>query len=135
MYKRQDRFIHYDLGHRDWARYMDDIVILGDDQDALMDSFLRLNDYSMNELDLRIGKWQISPVSRGVNFLGYRIWPEHKLLRKDSVIRAKRKVAAFVEHGDTEGLSKFMASWSGHMRWASTYNLTKWMENRYGLAF
>ena len=130
-----DRFVHFDLGHKHWARYMDDIVILGNSQSELMDSFLRLNDFSMQNLELRIGKWNTSPVSRGINFLGYRIWPSHKLLRKDSVLRAKRKVANFVYHQDLVGLQKFTASWSGHAKWADTHNLLTWMENRYDITF
>ncbi len=130
-----DRFIHFRLGHREWARYMDDIVILGDDKDLLMESFLNLNDFSMEELKLRIGKWQVSPTSRGINFLGYRIWETHKLLRKDSVLRAKRKVANFIRHDDMEGLKRFTASWSGHAQWANAHNLNTWMENRYGITF
>lgn len=130
-----DRFVHFDLSHRHWARYMDDIVVLGDDRHQLMDSFLRLNDFSMEHLKLRIGKWQVSPVQRGVNFLGYRIWPTHKLLRKDSVLRAKRKVANFVHHGDMHGLQKFAASWAGHAQWADAHNLFKWMEQRYEITF
>jgi RNA-directed DNA polymerase len=130
-----DRFIHFNIGERTWARYMDDIVVLGNDKNKLMDCFLRLNDWSMEHLKLRIGKWQVSPTSQGVNFLGYRIWSTHKLLRKDSVIRAKRKVANFVNHNDMDGLSKFTASWSGHTQWANSYNLNKWMEQRYGITF
>jgi retron-type reverse transcriptase len=130
-----DRFVHFDLGHRHWARYMDDIVVLGDNRHQLMDSFLRLNDFSMERLKLRIGKWQISPTQRGVNFLGYRIWPTHKLLRKNSVLRAKRKVANFVHHGDVQGLQKFAAAWSGHAQWADSHNLIQWMEKRYGITF
>ena len=128
-----DRFIHFDLGQREWARYMDDIVLLGNDKDELMDSFLQINDFSMNSLKLRIGKWQISPASRGVNFLGYRIWASHKLLRKDSVTRAKRKIARFLKINDQESLEKFVASWSGHAKWADTRNLFKWMENTHGI--
>jgi len=130
-----DRFVHFDLGHRHWARYMDDIVVLGDDRHALMDSFLQINDWSMANLKLRIGKWQVSPTQRGVNFLGYRIWPTHKLLRKDSVLRAKRKVANFVYHKDMQGLEKFAASWSGHAQWADAHNLFNWMEKRYDITF
>ena len=70
--------------------------------------------------------------SRGINFLGYRIWPSHKLLRKDSVTRAKRKVVNFIKHG--EGLQKFLASWSGHAMWADANNLFTWLENRHGIA-
>ena len=128
-----DRFIHFDLKHKHWARYMDDIVVLDDDKDRLMDSFLRLNDWSMETLKLRIGKWQISPTSRGINFLGYRIWKTHKLLRKDSVIRAKRKITRYIDSQDQESLSKFVASWSGHAKWADTHNLFNWMEKHHGI--
>lgn len=130
-----DRYLHFTLGERRWARYMDDIVVLGDDKDRLMDTFLRLNDFSMDRMKLRIGKWQLSPVRRGVNFLGYRIWTTHKLLRKDSVLRAKRKVAKFIHHQDAESLNRFVASWRGHAQWADAHNLTQWMEKRYGIAF
>lgn len=128
-----DRFIHFDLKHKHWARYMDDIVILDDDKDRLTDTFLRLNDWSMEHLKLRIGKWQVSPTSRGVDFLGYRIWKTHKLLRKDSVIRAKRKIARYIGSKDQEKLGKFLASWSGHAKWADTHHLFKWLEQKHGI--
>ena len=130
-----DRFIHFDLGHKHWARYMDDIVILDSDPHRLRDSFEQISEFGERDLGLRISKWQASPVSRGVNFLGYRIWPTHKLLRKDSVTRAKRKISKFISHKDDESLQKFIASWSGHAKWADTHNLFNWMEKRHGLTF
>ena len=128
-----DRFIHFDLGHKHWARYMDDIVILDSDPHRLRDSFEQISEFGWRDLGMRISKWQASPVSRGVNFLGYRIWPSHKLLRKDSVTRAKRKVQKFMRHNDRDALQKFVASWSGHAKWADTQNLFKWMENKHGI--
>lgn len=130
-----DRFIHFDLGHKHWARYMDDIVILDSDPHRLRDSFEQISEFGERDLGLRISKWQASPVSQGVNFLGYRIWPTHKLLRKDSVTRAKRKVQKFLAHKDMNLLKKFLASWSGHAKWADTHNLFNWMEKRHGIAF
>jgi hypothetical protein len=128
-----DRYIHFELGHRSWARYMDDIVILDSDKDRLMDSFLKLNDFSLESLKMRIGKWQISPSNRGINFLGYRIWGSHKLLRKDSVTRAKRKIARYVNTNDAIKLEKFLASWSGHAKWADTHHLMNWLEKSHGI--
>lgn len=58
----------------------------------------------------------------------------HKLLRKRSVVRAKRKIANFVRFDDMEGLNKFAASWRGHARWADAENLFTWMEKKYELA-
>jgi hypothetical protein len=112
---------------------MDDIVVMDDDKERLMDSFLRLNDFSGERMKLHIGRWNLSPATRGVNFLGYRIWATHKLLRKDTVLRAKRKVANFLRHEDHAGLAQFVASWRGHTQWADAHNLNQWMENRYGI--
>ena len=128
-----DRFIHFELKHKHWARYMDDIVVLDDDKERLRDSFLRLNDWSMEHLKLRIGKWQVSPTSKGVDFLGYRIWKSHKLLRKDSVLRAKRKIARYIGNQDQQKLDKFLASWTGHAKWADTHHLFKWLEQKHGI--
>lgn len=128
-----DRFIHFDLGHRHWARYMDDAVVMGDNSSKLRDSFSRIEEFSSDKLKMRISKWQVSPISKGVNFLGYRIWPNHKLLRKDSVTRAKRKIRKFVKHQDHDSLHKFLASWTGHVKWADANNLLRWMEQHYAI--
>ena len=129
-----DRLIHHELGHRHWARYMDDIVILGDDPAKLRETFDRIEAFSLEHLKLRISKWNISPTSHGINFLGYRIWSNHKLLRKSSVVRAKRKIANFMRFDDMDGLDKFVASWRGHARWADAENLFTWLEKRHALA-
>ena len=128
-----DRFIHFELGHRHWARYMDDIVILDNDPERLKQSFVRIKSFSQDHMGMGISKWQLSPVSKGIDFLGYRIWSSHKLLRKDSVFRAKRKVSNCVKHKDQDALQKFIGSWSGHAKWADTHNLFTWMEKRYGI--
>jgi hypothetical protein len=129
-----DRLIHFDLGHRSWARYMDDIVILGFDLGRLKASFQAIQEHAQHALRLDISKWNASAVSKGINFLGYRIWPTHKLLRKDSVTRAKRKIKRYVESGNTESLEKFIASWSGHVRWADAHNLATYLERQHGIA-
>ena len=128
-----DRYIHHELGHRRWARYMDDIVILGDDPVRLRDDFYRIQAFSAEQMHMRISHWSCSGIGRGINFLGYRIWPDHKLLRPDSVTRAKRKIARYIRKGDQDSLDKFIASWSGHAKWADTHNLFTWMENHHGI--
>ena len=130
-----DRFIHFNLGHKNWARYMDDIVILDNDKTRLRDSFEAINQFANEKLRLKISKWNVDSLAAGVNFLGYRIWHDHKLLRKDSVIRAKRKVEKFIKHNDMESLKKFIASWSGHAQWANTHNLFNWIGAKHGITF
>ena len=129
-----DRYIHDQLGHRRWARYMDDIVILGDDPVKLRDDFYKIQAFSNERMGMRISKWSSSGVVRGINFLGYRIWPTHKLLRHDSVLRAKRKITKYIKYQDDIALTKFLASWAGHARWADTNNLFNWMEKHHGIS-
>lgn len=129
-----DRFIHFTLGYRNWARYMDDIVILDSNPNQLRASFERIQEFSKDNLGMGISKWQVSPVTQGINFLGYRIWTGHKLIRKDSVTRAKRKVKKFIQHKNFDALKKFTAAWSGHAKWADTMNLFNWMEKHHAIS-
>lgn len=120
-----DRHLQQTLGEDFWFRYMDDVVVLGASSRHLRAVKESIEDFSRRELGLRFSKWQIAPARRGVNFLGYRIWATHKLLRRDSVVRAKRKIAAFRAAGDEIRLQKFLAAWLGHARFADTANLIR----------
>jgi len=128
-----DRFIHFTLGAREWTRYMDDIVILSSNPYELRHWFEDIQTVSADQLGLGISHWQVSPISRGINFLGYRIWPRHKLLRKASVTRAKRKIAQYTRYGETDALTKFIASWRGHAAQADTCNLFNHLKDTHGL--
>lgn len=118
-----DRHLQQDLGERYWYRYMDDIVVLGRDPDHLRRVRASIEDLSRDRLGLRFSKWGIQSVNRGVNFVGYRLWPTHKLLRRDSVIRARRKIKAYRAAGEHARLERFLAAWTGHARWADSRNL------------
>lgn len=120
-----DRHLQQTLGERAWYRYMDDIVVLGESSDHLRAVKQSIETFSRDRLGLNFSKWQIASATRGINFLGYRIWATHKLLRKDSVTRARRKIAAYRAAGDDERLRKFTAAWLGHAIWADSANLIK----------
>lgn len=57
----------------------------------------------------------------------------YKLIRKDSVQRAKRKLKAMQARGDVEAVEKFLAAWYGHVSWADAQNLFSHMEVKYGI--
>lgn len=123
-----DRHLQQTLGEDYWYRYMDDIVVLGHSSEHLRAVKASIEGFSRDTLGLRFSKWQIAPVSRGVNFLGYRIWATHKLLRHDSVKRARRKIAAYRAAGDVEKLSAFIPAWLGHASFADSANLLRSLE-------
>ncbi len=128
-----DYMIHGGVRPLAWARYMDDVVVLGDSVVYLKRAFDRIKVFASESLRLDISRWHIAPVASGVNFLGYRIFPDYKLLRKSSVQAAKRKIGNAIHAGDKETLRRFLASWSGHASWADSHNLITWMENRYDI--
>jgi len=123
-----DRYIHHNLQPFAWARYMDDIVILHDNKEELSEIRHRLQKYAKDYMKMTFSRWSIQSISKGVNFLGYRIWPTHKLVRKESVARAKRKLRNMRKHNDIESLEKFIASWKGHIQWADSKNLQTKLE-------
>lgn len=120
-----DRHLQQNLGEDYWYRYMDDVVVLGHSSEHLRQIKESIEQFSRVHLGLRFSKWQIAPASRGVNFLGYRIWATHKLLRKDSVVSARRKIATYRAAGDHNRLQKFLGAWLGHAQWADSHNLIK----------
>lgn len=124
-----DRHLTHTLGIKAWLRYMDDTVIFARTREALALLQMGVKWFAQARLHLDFSKWSIGRVSAGLDWLGYRVWPTHKLLRRRSVIAAKRKVARYRKAGDALALSRFVASWSGHARWANSFNLI----NRLGL--
>ncbi|WP_258005669.1 reverse transcriptase/maturase family protein [Castellaniella caeni] len=118
-----DRWLVHEQGVTTFFRYMDDIVILGSDRAALARLRVDLEAFAHDELGLRFSHWSLQPISRGINFVGYRIWPRFKLLRRDSVARAKRKVRRYRARGAVERLRMFLASWLGHAKWADSHHL------------
>jgi len=118
-----DDFLQHEVKPVAWARYMDDIVVLGYSSLWLREVQQRMQAHAESAMHMRFSKWQVAPISRGINFLGHRIWPRHKLLRKDSVARARRKLSTIRARGDTAAEQRFLGSWLGHARWADSHNL------------
>lgn len=123
-----DQYLQHVLRVR-WARYMDDVVVVGNDAQELRRVKNQIERFARDEMHLELSRWHIAPASRGVNFLGYRIWPSHKLLRKSSVTRMKRRLARL----DGDERDRIVAAWLGHAGFADAHNLVLWLEENRGL--
>lgn len=118
-----DEWILHVAKNKNFIRYMDDIVIFGSSKSEMLELKDRFELFCADEMHLQLSKWSVTNVTHGVNFLGYRIWPTHKLLRRQSVLSAKRKIKKYTTNKDSEKLRKFTASWLGHAKWADSRNL------------
>jgi len=75
-------------------------------------------------------KTSVFPITQGVDFVGYRTWATHKLLRKRSIIGMKKKLKKLAmlyrENSATlEDIKRVLASWLGHAQHADSYNVVK----------
>jgi RNA-directed DNA polymerase len=118
-----DRYLTHTLRIKNWLRYMDDTVVFAHSREALALLQQGLKWFCEAQIGLRFSKWSIGHISQGLDWLGYRIWPTHKLLRKQSVVAAKRKITKYRTRDDDLSLSRFIASWKGHAQWADSFNL------------
>lgn len=117
-----DMLLKHEVKAKYFLRYMDDIVMLGADYSSLLEAKDRLGALA-SDLGLRFSSWFIAPIESGINFVGYRIYRDFKLIRKSSIKSAKRKLKRLTG----EERARFLASWKGHISHANTYNLQKRM--------
>ncbi len=124
-----DHFVKSHLKCRHYIRYVDDFVAFGNDKSRLKDVKCAMEDHLEN---LRIGmherKSRIYRVTDGVTFLGYRMFPDHRLLKKDNALRMRRKMRKMA--GQYLGweisfrdVHQRVQSWTAHARHADTFKL------------
>jgi len=120
-----DHFIKERLKIKYYVRYMDDFIILMPLKYQLRELLLLINDYLIDILQLTLNsKSSIFNYRRGIDFLGYRIWPTHRLLRKRSVKKIKRYLK-YCEKNNIPFVERrqIINAWLGHASYANTYNL------------
>ncbi|MBN2606722.1 MAG: hypothetical protein JXR47_05240 [Thiotrichales bacterium] len=125
-----DQFVKHDLKAQHYARYMDDFVILHHNKTQLHLWLDEIQAFLSKELKLKTNhKTQIFPVhhksGRGLDFLGYRILPTHRKLRKDSVKRFKTRLKRMqkqYKNGDIDlhQVRQQITSWLAHARHANS---------------
>jgi hypothetical protein len=65
----------------------------------------------------------ISPVKDGIRFLGYRVFPTHRLLPKENVRRVRQMQREYATGLATiADISQRLVSWIGHARQADTFD-------------
>lgn len=124
-----DHYITSELGIGGYVRYCDDFVILHNDREVLREAAMQIQQY-LNSIRLRLhkNKLSIKPVREGLRFVGYRIWPSHRLIRKDNIRRFRRRVAWLKKEYrsgriDFEYIEKRLISWMAHARQAESEKL------------
>ena len=83
-------------GWNTWLRYMDDMLAFGPDKAALWELAAEVRRFAWERLRLRLKEraTQVAPVTEGVPWLGFRVYPGTVRVARDGRRRAGRKLAA-----------------------------------------
>jgi len=121
-----DMFIKHQLKLKYYIRYMDDFIIFHHCSKELHCIKNEIESFLQSNLKLSLNpKSDIFPISRGIDFLGYRIWYNNILIRKSSIIRALRrfkKLTKLYANGKitVDKIQASVASWLGHCEHANS---------------
>jgi len=105
--------------------YCDDIVILGNDKQKLHELRKKIEKYLLINLKLKLSNYQVFPInSRGIDFVGYKSYHTHILLR-DSI---KRRFIKMLRYNYNQ---KSIASYHGWLVHGNCINLENKLLNHY----
>jgi len=125
-----DRFVKHTIRVRGYVRYCDDFCLFHDDKKFLHAALNQIRGFLAEQLRLRLSKEDVFPVSRGVDFLGYRHFPKYLLLRKSTAKRVKArlgKLPGLLARGKLtlEQFRSSLASTLGWLKWANAHNFKR----------
>lgn len=122
-----DQWVKREYKVKRYIRYMDDIVAIFSTHigaKLFADALRNKSD----KLGLAFSHCSIHRASQGINFLGYRIWPTHRLLRRRAIVKFRRDIANLKKRqatGETTqtDITKRIESFVAHAQHADTYRL------------
>lgn len=133
-----DHWLKEEVKCKYYFRYADDIVILSDSKDFLRKVMILIKIYLKHVLNLQIKpNYQIYPVDiRGIDFVGYKFYHTHVLLRKSIKIRIHRLLNRYNKNNiDRNQLCKKLTSYFGWLKHCNSKNLLSSIQNDVGLHY
>jgi len=126
-----DQFVKHDLKAGGYARYVDDFLLFADDKKTLH----RWRESIINFLEgLRLTiheqRAQPKPVTHGIPFLGFTVYPDHRRLKRSKGIAYRRHLKTLWRQYQTgeitreQGRASVMA-WLGHVQHGDTVGLRR----------
>lgn len=122
-----DLFVKHALGVRDYQRYCDDFLLFGDSKEQLRAWRSAIEAFCRDRLGLVYSKAEVAPVRHGVDYLGYRHFPDgHILLRKSTARRMARKMRSLDDADVTDEYRRsYVAAVYGWTKHANTHNFAR----------
>lgn len=133
-----DHWVKEVLKVKYYYRYADDIVILCDNKEQLRQYLIKIKEYLITNLKLKIkNNYQIFPVdSRGIDFVGYRFYHTHTLLRKSMKYKIKKLIRKYnTNQIPFIKMIKSLQSYFGWLKHCNSKNLLQHIQQKIGIKY
>ena len=127
-----DQFVKHKLKARYYIRYMDDFLILDFDKKKLHQAKEEIREFLQDKLGLELHprKASVFPASKGIDFLGYRIFGHYRLLRKSTVKRFVKRTKIYQKMLNKgllaeEKFENSLQSWLAYASFGNSWRLRK----------
>lgn len=134
-----DNYCKRKMSIRYYVRYMDDSIIIVRNKVEANEILKLIGEFIKSELHLNLNgnKSKIFPLEQGVNAIGYKIYPTHRLLRNDCKKKIKRKIKAMPKlildgKMSIQKAEQILNSWLGHSSHANSYNFIQKIVSKHG---
>ena len=140
-----DQFVKHRLKVRCYVRYLDDMALFAPDKATLHATERAIRAFAGQHLHLALHpSGGPMPARRGLSFLGFRLFPTHRRLKKTSTSRFIRRLNAFtaaymaeedpVEQAALrETIQRSVQSFDAHARHGNTFGLRRQLYGRFPL--
>lgn len=125
-----DQFVKRELKCRAYVRYVDDLLLFGDDKERLWEWHTAIV-AKMAELRLTIHPGgHPKPVTEGIPFLGFVIFPTHRRLKRRKGVHFQRKfkkLSIAYKRGEIplSSVDATVQGWVNHVRYGDTWGLRR----------
>ena len=127
-----DQFVKHTLREKYYIRYMDDFLILDYNKKKLHLLKNQINQFLREKLKLEFHpqKANIFPANLGIDFLGYRIFGTHRLLRKSTVKRFVKRTRSYQKKlkenlMPEEKFNQSLQSWLAYAKFGNSWGLRR----------
>lgn len=126
-----DHFVKEDLRCPGYIRYVDDFIVFGRSKKELWEWGKAIKSLLLRyRLIIHPNKFQVMPVRCGFAFLGYRIFPYHRILPKENILRFRRRLEKMkheYEKGaiDLQTIRLSISGWLGHAIQADSFRVRR----------
>ncbi len=121
-----DKFVKHKLRAKYYIRYVDDFVILHSSKNQLEIWKNQIQEFLRNELKLELhpDKSKIIPLSKGIDFVGFRNFYHFRLLRKRNIRNMQTKIRKFSKGEISQDkMAEVFQGWNAYAKWADAFRI------------